>query len=162
MKRQRTGRRPTSRLGLLALAAMLAAACSPAAAGGHATASPTRARARLTVTSTLDGHTALPHRIHWQAFPSGPPLDVSQVDYLIDGRQLWVEHAAPYFYGSDGNYLVTSFLKPGEHTFTVRVIGSAGQTATDSVTATVPPAPAPPAALAGTWKARQPASGALS
>jgi hypothetical protein len=54
------------------------------------------------VTSTLDGHTTLPHRIHWQAFPSGPSFDVSEVDYLIDGKQLWVEHNAPYYYRDDG------------------------------------------------------------
>jgi hypothetical protein len=33
----------------------------------------------------------------------------------------------------DGNWLVTTFLQPGEHTFTVRVIGTQGQTATDAV-----------------------------
>jgi hypothetical protein len=67
------------------------------------------------VTSTLDGLAARSHLIHWQAFPSGPSFDVSEVDYLIDGKQLWVEHNAPYFYRDDGNYLVTSFLKPGKH-----------------------------------------------
>src|SRR5215467_14024935 len=148
MKRQGTSSPPAFRLGVLALAAALAAACSSATAGGHAaTASPTRSRARLTVTSTLDGHTALPHRIHWQAFPSGPSFDVSEVDYLIDGKQVWVEHIAPYFYGDDGNYLVTSFLRPGKHVFTVRAIDVGGHVATDTVTATVPQAPAPPAAL---------------
>lgn len=39
------------------------------------------------------------------------------MDFLIDGHQLWVEHNTPYFYGDDGNYLVTSFLKPGKHIF---------------------------------------------
>jgi hypothetical protein len=110
----------------------------------------------LTVTSTLDGQTTLPHRIRWQAFPSVPAAQVSAVDYLIDGRQLWVEHAAPYFYGSNAggvdNYLVTSFLTPGPHQFVVKVVTTDGQTATDTVTATVPVAPAPPAVLAGTWK----------
>ena len=135
------------------------AACSTAGgagSNGQATAS----AAKLTVTSTLDGHTVLPHRIHWQAFPSGPSFDVSEVDYLIDGKQVWVEHNTPYFYGSDGNYLVTSFLTPGKHMFAVRAINVSGHVAIDTVTATVPQAPSPPAALAGTWKARQPAGGA--
>jgi len=74
------------------------------------------------------------------------------VDFLIDGKLGWVEHNAPYVYGDDGNWLVTSFLKPGEHTFTVRAIGVEGQVATDPVTASVSPAPAPPLSLAGTWK----------
>jgi len=150
-----------ARLWLAALLAVLAlAACSTAGAAapnGPATAS----TAKLTVTSTLDGHTALPHRIHWQAFPSGPSLAVSEVDYLIDGKQVWVEHIAPYFYGDDGNYLVTSFLTPGKHVFTVRAIDVGGHVATDTVTATVPQAPSPPAALAGPWKALQSAGGGV-
>jgi hypothetical protein len=103
------------------------------------------------VSSTLDGHTALPHRIHWIAKPA-PGADVSEVDFLIDGKQLWVEHNAPYSYGDDGNYLVTSFLSPGSHEFVVRAVTWDGQTATDSVTATVGSATPPPAALAGTWE----------
>jgi hypothetical protein len=149
-----------ARLWQAALLVVLAlAACSTA--GGAASNGPaTASTAKLTVTSTLDGHTALPHRIHWQALPSGPSFDVSEVDYLIDGKQVWVEQNTPYFYGSDGNYLVTSFLKPGKHVFTVRAIDVSGHVATDTVTATVPPALSPPAALAGTWKAWQPAGGA--
>jgi hypothetical protein len=106
----------------------------------------------IRVTSTLDGQATLPHRIHWIARPTGA---TSEVDFLVDGRQLWVEHNAPYVYGDDGNYLVTSFLTPGKHVFSVRAIGLGGQTATDSVTATVPVAPAPPEALTGTWKSSQ-------
>jgi len=136
--------RLTARLAGLAVV-LTAAACSQ----GAATAVHTASTAKLTVTSTLDRLTALPHRIHWQAFPSAP---ASEVDYLIDGRQLWTEHEAPYFYGSDDNYLVTSFLMPGKHTFTVRAVTAGGQTATDTVTATVAAAPRPPASLTGTWK----------
>jgi hypothetical protein len=153
MKRQGTSSPPASRLGVLALAAALAAACSSATAGRHAAAaSPGGSRAHPTVTSTLDGHTTLPHRIHWQAFPGAPSADIAEVDFLIDGHQLWVEHNTPYFYGDDGNYLVTSFLTPGQHTFTVRAVTTGGQAATDTVTATVAAAPRPPASLAGTWK----------
>jgi hypothetical protein len=80
-----------------------------------------------------------------------PNSDVARVDFVIDGKVYWVEHNAPYFYGSDGNYLVTSFLTPGLHRFTAKVVTTTGQTASQTVTATVPAAPAPPAALAGTW-----------
>jgi hypothetical protein len=144
-------------LGLLALAA-LGSGCSSASTGGHATAAPSGSSAGLTVASTLDGRSALPHRIHWQAFPHASS-HVAEVDYLIDGKRMWTEHNAPYFYGDDGNYLVTSFLTPGKHVFTVRAVDVSGQIATDTVTAAVPAAPAPPAALAGTWKAWQPAGG---
>src|SRR5262249_28300975 len=119
--------RLTARLAGLAVV-LPVAACSQ----GAATVVHTASTAKLTVTSTLDRLTALPHRIHWQAFPGALAADVSEVDYLIDGKQLWTEHNAPYFYGSDGNYLVTWFLMPGRHTFTVRAVTAGGQTATDT------------------------------
>ena len=146
-------------LGSLAAMLVMTAGCSspgspPAATEPSTTRQvPSSASAeQLTISSTLDGRRSLPHRIHWQATPSR--ADVSEVDFLVDGKQLWVEHNAPYDYGDDGNYLVTSFLEPGRHTFTVRAIGFDGQSAKDTVTASVPVPPAPPAALAGTWTAR--------
>jgi hypothetical protein len=36
------------------------------------------------------------------------------VAFIIDGQRGWVEQKAPYFYGTDGNWLVTTFLTPGE------------------------------------------------
>ena len=147
MNRPSRSVRPLAPLGLLAAAA-LAAGCS---SGHAATAPPSPSPARVTVTSTLDGHTVLPHRIHWQAFASTPAGHISKVDYLIDGRLSWVETLTPYFYGRDGNWLVTSFLKSGEHTFTVRAFTPDGRTATDTVKASVAASAAPPAALAGTW-----------
>ena len=141
------------------LLVLVVAACSssPGAAGNEPattgqTASIAASPGKLSVTSTLDRHTTLPVRIHWQAFPSAPASGVSEVDFLIDGRLGWVEHKTPYFYGDDGNWLVTSFLTPGEHTFTVRVITTGGHTATDTLKASVATPPAPPAALQGvTW-----------
>jgi hypothetical protein len=155
-------RESAARAGSVVVVAMLVAACSPHA-GSPASAltsqSPSQSAAPLAVTSTLDDHSALPHRIRWQAFPSVPVADVSQVDFLIDGRLRWVENNAPYFYGSNSgsyaNYLVTSFLKPGAHRFTVTVVTVGGKTASDMVTAAVPVAAAPPAALTGTWSSFQ-------
>jgi hypothetical protein len=110
----------------------------------------------FTVTSTLDGKTVLPLRIRWQAHPQHVPLaQIREVDYLIDGRRAWVEHHPPYFYGSNegnyGNWLVTSFLSPGVHRFTVRAVTRSGRRATDTLKARVVPAPSPPAKLAGAW-----------
>ena len=109
------------------------------------------------VSSTLDGKTVLPHRIHWLGYPSLAHAKVAKVEFLIDGRLAWVEHTAPYVYGSDENgrregYLVTSWLSPGKHRFVVRATATDGTTATDTVVARVLPAPAPPAALSGTWQ----------
>jgi hypothetical protein len=110
----------------------------------------------FTVTSTLDGKRVLPLRIRWRAQPQHVPLaQIKEVDYLIDGRRAWVEHHPPYFYGSNegsyGNWLVTSFLTPGVHTFVVRAVTRSGKTATDKLKARVAPAPSPPAKLAGAW-----------
>ena len=60
MNRPSRSVRPLTPLGLLAAAA-LAAGCS---SGHAATSPPSPSPALLTVTSTLDGHTVLPHRIH--------------------------------------------------------------------------------------------------
>ena len=137
----------------LLLVLALAACSSPGGAASNGAAAPSTAASSasapaLRVTSTLDGPTSLPVRIHWQAFPSAPDADLSEVDFLIDGRLGWVEHNTPYFYGDDGNWLVTSFLTPGEHAFTVRVIAKDGHTPTDTVRASVT---TPPALAGVTW-----------
>jgi hypothetical protein len=103
------------------------------------------------VTSTFDGKTVLPHRIHWVANPTLPRTRISEVVFLIDGKVSWIEHNPPYTYGNDGNWLVTSFLTPGIHRFAVQAITNSGKVATDRVTARVLPAPPPPARLAGRW-----------
>lgn len=110
------------------------------------------------VTSTLDGKKVLPHRIHWLAFPRVSASQVSEVAFLIDGKVKWVEHNAPYSYSEDGGYLVTSWLSPGTHRFTVRVTGSSGRHGTDTVVARVVAAPEPAAPLAGKWQRTIPAA----
>ena len=110
------------------------------------------------VTSTLDGKTVLPRRIRWIATPTIPASQVSKVQFFIDGgKPRWEEEHAPYTYGEDENgrhqnYLVTSWLTPGRHRFTVRVLTVDGRKAQSTVVARVLPAPAPPATLAGTWR----------
>lgn len=64
----------------------------------------------------------------------------------------WIERNPPYTYGDDGNWLVTSWLSPGRHRFTVRAKATDGRTAQRTTIARVLPAPPPPAELAGTWK----------
>jgi hypothetical protein len=110
----------------------------------------------LRVTSTLDHKTVLPLRTHGLASPNQPAAKIFEVDYLIDGKVRWIEHFAPYNYGSDDfhghlGYLITTWLAPGRHTFTARAKAKDGQTATDTVVARVIPAPGPPAVLAGKW-----------
>jgi hypothetical protein len=106
----------------------------------------------FTVRSTLTGRGVLPHRIHWFASPSLPPAKILEVDFLIDGKLSWVEHHAPYSYGYNANYLVTSWLTPGSHRFTVRAVATNKHVATTTTTARTTPAAAPPGKLSGTWQ----------
>jgi hypothetical protein len=87
--------------------------------------------------------------------PSVPSSKILWVKFLIDGRLTWLETHAPYYYGGEGNFLVTSFLSPGQHAFTVTAVTVHGRVASTTVRASVPVAPAPPRALAGTWKRYQ-------
>jgi hypothetical protein len=104
------------------------------------------------VTSTLDGKTVLPQRIHWLGFPKLPSTRVREVAFLVDGKVRWIEHGAPYSYSDDGGYLVTSWLKPGLHSFTVRATSTSGKKAVDTVTARVVSPPTLPSTLAGSWR----------
>jgi hypothetical protein len=101
----------------------------------------------LKVTTTLDGKNVLPHRIHWVARTSLPESAVIAVTFLIDGKVKWIEQSAPYTYGDDGNWLVTSWLMPGRHRFTARVTATDGRRAAATTRARVVPAPAPPSEL---------------
>ena len=97
--------------------------------------------------------------------PLADPLDatphpagaiVTQVDFLIDGKLAWTEMNSPYVYGSDDDgtnlgYLITTWLTPGRHSFTVRAIGESGHAVSNTVTARVAAAPKPPTSLRGIW-----------
>jgi hypothetical protein len=146
MNRVRQGPRLNVQSVLLLASALAVFACLLVAASGAAAAGQP-----FTVSSTLSGTTVLPHRIHWLGRPSLPAAKVAEVDFLIDGKVSWVEHHPPYTFGDDGNWLVTSWLAPGSHRFTVRARAANGGTAKQTTAASVAAAPPPPAALAGTW-----------
>jgi len=118
----------------------------------------------FTIRSSLDGKTVLPHRIRWIAYPSAP-VSFPGVEFLIDGKVVFANRIPPFAFGDDAmdertrsaktGYLVTSWLSPGEHRFTVRARGMGTNRSTrveKTVVARVLPAPATPAALAGTWQ----------
>jgi hypothetical protein len=135
---------------LLAGLALATVAATVVAAGAFGAGQP------LAIKSSIDGVKVLPQQSRWLARPNVAPAEVAEVDFLIDGRLRWVEHSAPYVYaGDDGQgrrgYLFTSWLTPGKHRFATRVKTTSGRTATDTVSARVVAAPAPPSSLAGTW-----------
>jgi hypothetical protein len=149
-----TGTAAALSVALLALSATQATGIASGAADRNRGAASTPFK----ITSTLDGKTELPRRMRWIATPSLPAYQVSKVQFFIDGgKPRWEEEHAPYTYGEDENgrhqnYLVTSWLTPGRHRFTVRVLAVGGRKAQSTVVARVLPTPAPPATLAGTWR----------
>ena len=133
-------------LASLACVAAVSSAQADVPAGGQA----------FRVTSSLDGKRVLPQRIRWLAYPSLTAAQIARVDFLIDGKVRWTEHAKPYNYASDDfhghlGYLITTWLAPGRHTFTARAVDKAGRKSTNTVVARVLPALEPPASLSGTW-----------
>jgi hypothetical protein len=109
------------------------------------------ARFASTVRSSLDGKTTLPYRIAWNAYPSAPSARIKEVDFLVDGKVLWVEHHAPYNF-ADGDGFVTTWLAPGTHRFAVRAVETSGASSIDTILARVLTPPAPPAPVGGTWR----------
>jgi hypothetical protein len=99
----------------------------------------------VSITSSLDGKKVLPHRIHWVAHPSVPASQVAEV------KLVWIEQKPPYYYGQDGNWFVTAWLKPGLHRFTAEVGTKSGERALDTVTARTVAPPAAPKPLVGKW-----------
>jgi hypothetical protein len=72
--------RPLLVAGLVVLAVSCSSTKGPAGES-PATSTPgaTSTSPALTVASTLDGHATLPHRIHWEARPSVPTDEISEV-----------------------------------------------------------------------------------
>jgi hypothetical protein len=131
-------------LAILVFLAFVAAVCSALARSDAST---------FAVTSSLDGKTVLPVRSHWVAYPQLDPSlgQVAEVDYFIDGFHSWTTRSAPWSFGDNGNWLVTTILTPGLHTFTVRAVVSPDKVAVDKVQARVVAPPSPPAGLTGNW-----------
>ena len=141
--------------------------CGALVLGASASASSARPEApAFTIGSSLDGKTVLPHRIRWIASASAPVL-FPGVEFLIDGKLVFANRLEPYAFADDGRdeasgtrktgYLVTSWLAPGAHRFTVRgkaIVAGRRTTAEKTVRARVSAPPSPPGQLAGTWHRR--------
>jgi hypothetical protein len=149
--RGRAGMLVALAVALVGLAAGLCAASAVARPGANT----------FTIRSSLDGKKVLPHRVAWIAYPSAFVL-FPGVEFLIDGKVVFQNRLTPYAFGSDGRdeatntlktgYLVTSWLSPGMHSFTVRARRNPDRVmVSETVVVRVRGASAPPARLAGTW-----------
>jgi hypothetical protein len=70
-----------------------------------------------------------------------PEEEVREVEFLVDGRRLWIDEEPPYSYGADGAYLGTTrfYGEPGTSLhFTVRARLDDGRTRKEFVLAEVP------------------------
>ena len=99
---------------------LVAAVCLLLATG--AAAAPAQHATTYKVTSTLDGKKVLPRRIVWTVSVSPTFPKSGLVDFLIDGKTVGFNYIkTSETYPDTGGYLVTTWLKPGTHTFTSRV-----------------------------------------
>jgi hypothetical protein len=97
--------------------------------------SPTQSEAapeQVEIQSSLDGFSILPRRIAWTATTSLPPGEVRVVHFRLDGKGLWSDPTPPFAYGEEGAQLGT-WMGPGRHRFTVRVIATDGSPANETV-----------------------------
>jgi hypothetical protein len=154
----RTATQATSGAVALLLATLVAAVLGASSAASRPSAP------EPSIRSSLDGKKVLPRRIRWIAYPSFL-VNYPGVEFLIDGRVVFANRLPPFAFADDGKdeatrsvktgYLVTSWLSPGKHEFTVRGRGQGADrkaSATKTVIARVRPAPPPPAQLAGVWQ----------
>lgn len=117
------------------------------------------ANTALKVTTTMAGFRmkSLPLAMQWDAGASVPDSDIESVQFFIDGNLSLTPRDAPYVYGGRSNAgaagrFVTTWLKPGPHTFTTTIKTRDGRTASETVVANVVAPPPPLAALAGGWE----------
>jgi hypothetical protein len=133
----------------LAFAAALGLCASPASAGAQAPAA-------WGLSSTIVDGATLAAPVRWSAEPVGtPPGGLDRIEFLVDGKVLWVEHHAPYDFNNDANYLYPYVFARGPHQLVARGVSATGEqvTATANVRMTQAP-PKIPRALQATWKHR--------
>ncbi len=85
---------------------------------------------------------SLPLAMQWDAGASVPDSDIESVQFFIDGNLSSTPRDAPYVYGGRSNAgaagrFVTTWLKPGPHTFTTTIKTRDGRTASETVVANV-------------------------
>jgi Glycosyl hydrolase family 26/Bacterial Ig domain len=145
-------RRPT--IAILALAALASSALAapasgararwelmavgpgrPAAAGGQARATASRAQLVVKTVSPGGGQT-VSGKVVWEATVSG--ATPTRVEFAVDGVAGWSQTSSPYVYGGAGGALDTTALSNGSHTLTATAYGSRGvKRGSSTVTVTV-------------------------
>jgi hypothetical protein len=104
------------------------------------------------VLSSITDGAVLADPVRWTAQPLGVTArdTVDRVEFSVDGRVLWIEHTAPYFFNDDYNHLFPWLLGAGRHHLALRLITTGGRTASTTAQVTVV-ATRQPTALHGTY-----------
>jgi hypothetical protein len=103
----------------------------------------------LSVSSSLKSGAVLTAALPWTADVAGG--GVQSVDFLIDGKLVWTEKNAPYFFNDDGELLMPWLLGAGAHDLAVRATGTDGQAAQAVARVTTRGPSALPRGIVGTF-----------
>jgi hypothetical protein len=138
------GLRRTTMFGLLVT---VLAGCGGGSSGASS-APPTPPAVSMTIADRATLTKALP----WQVTANALGNDlVSEVDFVVDGKKLWVEQSPPYFFDDDHQLLTPWLLGAGAHVLTAHVVTVNGATADATAHVTVRANLAANAAIAGTY-----------
>lgn len=103
-----------------------AAAPSPSSPSSSAATPPPTPAVKMTIAD----HALLTHALPWQVqVNTTAGQTVQEVDFLVDGKQRWVEHEPPYSFDDDSQLLAPWLLGQGKHVLTAHVVTGGGLTA---------------------------------
>lgn len=101
-----------------------------------ATASVVVSNAAPLIASSIKDGSTITGQVSWTV--TADALQVSRVEFFIDGTLMWTERYAPYVYGGDGRTLDANTLARGQHVLAVRVVATSGAVHSLSLRVTVP------------------------
>jgi hypothetical protein len=141
---------------LLAAVAVVGLLAAVAGASAHAPnrGFVTQQAAGWGLTSSIADGATLAAPVRWSAEPVGtPPGGLDRIEFLVDGKLLWVERHAPFDFNNDNNYLYPYLFARGPHELIARGVSTTGEqvTATAHVQMTQAP-PKIPRALQASWR----------
>ncbi len=133
VRRRLNARTSCGILAALGVIAVIAGGCGASGRPRSNQSSSLHVRSSITDRAVLTDPTA------WTAQAVGVPTHdtVKAVEFIIDGGVRWTEHTPPYYFNDDYNHLYPWVLGAGQHRLGVRLITSAGNSASTSAEVTV-------------------------
>jgi hypothetical protein len=104
---------------------------------------------------TISDHARLTEAVAWRVMVNTASDDaVQEVDFLVDGKQEWVENQPPYFFDDDDQLLTPWLLGEGKHVLTAHVVTLDGASADETANVTVRVDVSRDRIIAGTYRRR--------